>query len=93
MMNKVLKKSKIKLIIFFICELIFSFIFLYYVTAFCAVYQNSKINWVFGCFETIAIDIIFPFIYCLIISSFRYMGIRKKSKCLYETSNLFGILL
>ena len=93
MMNEVLKKSKIKLIIFFILELIFSFIFLYYVTAFCAVYQNSKINWVFGCFETIAIDIIFPFIYCLIISSFRYMGIRKKSKCLYETSNLFGILL
>ena len=93
MMKNALKKSKIKLIIFFVCELIFSFIFLYYVTAFCAVYQNTRINWIFGCFETIAIDFIFPFIYCIFLVSFRYLGIRKSSKCLYKTSNLFGILL
>ena len=93
LINIILYKTKIKLIIFFIIQFIFSFIFMYYITAFCSVYQNSKIYWLFGCLETLAIDMIFPFIYCLFIASFRYLGIRRRIKCLYYFASILDILL
>ena len=92
LINIVLSKFKIKLIIFFICQFIFSFIFLYYVSAFCAVYQNTKLLWLYGCLETIAVDLIFTFIYCIIIASFRYYGIKKRTKCYYYFANFLNIL-
>ena len=88
----VLNKIKKKLIIFFIFQFIASFFSLYYATAFCAVYQNSNYYWFYGCLETIAIDIIFSFIYCVFLSSFRYLGILYRTKCLFYFSNLLDIL-
>ena len=88
----VLAKFKIKLIIFFVFQFIFSFIFLYYVSAFCAVYQNTKLLWLYGCLETIAVDIIFTFIYCILIASFRFYGIKKRIKCYYYFANFLNIL-
>ena len=93
LMNKLLSTIKIKLIIFLIIQFIFSFIFLYYITAFCAVYQNSKIYWLFGCLETFAIDMIFSFIVCIFIASLRYFGIRKRIKCFYIFAYILDLLL
>ena len=70
----ILNKIKIKLIIFFIFQFIVNFFCLYYVTTFCSVYQNSNYYWFYGCLETLTIDTFFPFIYCLFLSSFRYLG-------------------
>jgi len=91
--NDVLNNLKIKLIAFFICQFIFSFIFLYYVSAFCAVYQNSKLYWFYGCLESIAIDFLIAFIYCIFITTFRYFGLKNPTKCLFEFSNILNILL
>ena len=88
----ILNKIKIKLIIFFIFQFIVNFFCLYYVTTFCSVYQNSNYYWFYGCLETLTIDTFFPFIYCLFLSSFRYLGIFYSSKCLFDLSNLLNIL-
>ena len=92
LVNIVLKKFKIKLIIFFILQFIFSFIFMYYVTAFCSVYQNTRIYWLFGCLETIAIDMVFTLVYSIAIAAFRFYGIKKRSKCYYYFAKLLNII-
>jgi len=91
--NDVLNNLKIKLIVFFICQFICSFIFLYYVSAFCAVYQNTKLFWFYGCLESIVIDFLIAFIYCIFITTFRYFGLKNPTKCLFEFSNILNILL
>ena len=90
--NDVLNSLKIKLIVFFILQFIFSFIFLYYVSAFCAVYQNSKLYWFYGCLESIVIDFLISFIYCIFITTFRYFGLKNPTKCLFDFSNILNIL-
>ena len=89
----VLKRIKIKFIIFFVLQIIFSFIFFYYVTAFCAVYQNSNFYWLYGCLETLLIDFIIPFLYCLLLASFRHFGIYKRIKFFYNIGNILDIIL
>ena len=82
-MNKALKDIKNKLIAYYIIEFSISLFCLYYCSAFCAVYQNSKIFWFYGCLETILFDFIFSVIICFFITTFRYEGIQKRIKCFY----------
>ena len=89
----VLKTIKIKFIIFFVLQIIFSFIFFYYVTAFCAVYQNSNLYWLYGCLETLLKDVIIPFLYCLLLASLRHFGIYKRIKFFYNIGNILDIIL
>ena len=83
LMNKELKKLQKKLIIYFIFLYIFSLFFLYYVTAFCAVYQNSQLFWFYGCLESLAMDIATPFAVCIIFTLFRFLAISKHLKFFY----------
>ena len=71
-MNIYLIKIKNKLIAYFCIEFSLSLFCLYYCSAFCAVYQNSKIFWFLGGLETILFDFIFSLFICLIITIFRY---------------------
>ena len=82
----ILKKIKTKLIIYFSIQFSFTLFFLYYCSAFCAVYQNSQILWIYGCLETILFDIIFSCLFCLFISLCKFIGIKKRIKCLYMMS-------
>ena len=91
--NTILNKFKIKLIVFFILQILFSLVFLYYISAFCAVYQNSKFYWLYGCLESILFDIIISFIYCIFLATFRYYGLVKRTKCLFDFTNILDILL
>ena len=93
LMNALLKKIKIKFIIYSILQIASSFFFLYYVTAFCSVYQNSNLYWLYGCLETLIIDFIISFIYCLLLASLRYYGIYNRLRCFYDFGNLFDIIL
>ena len=65
---------------------------MYYVTAFCSVYQNTRIYWLFGCLETIAIDMVFTLVYSIAIAAFRFYGIKKRSKCYYYFAKLLNII-
>ena len=88
-----LDKLRIKLIIYFIIVFLFSFIFLYYVTAFCAVYKNSQKFWFLGCIESFGIDSCVSIIVCVFLSLFRYISMKKHIKYLYILTNIIGNFL
>ena len=85
-----LSKLCIKLIIYFILVFIFSLLFLYYVTAFCAVYKNSQKYWFYGCLESFGTDCLVALNVCIFVSLFRYISIKKKIKCCYIFANIIA---
>ena len=92
-MESALKQLKIKLIIYFISLFILGILFLYYVTAFCAVYQNSQYYWIYGCLESFFLDMVTPFIISLILSCFRYIGLIKHYSFFYSLASFLSNIL
>ena len=88
-----LKKLRNKLIIYFIIVFLFEFCFLYYVSAFCAVYIYSQKYWFFGCLESLAIDSLVSIVLCIILALLRYIAIRQRIKYLYILSNIISKIL
>ena len=93
LINANLKKLKIKLIIYFILIFILGLLFLYYVSAFCAVYRYSQKYWFYGCLESFGMDFLVAFFISLLLSLLKFIAIRKRIKCLFTLSNIFGIFL
>ena len=77
--------------IYFILIFILGIIFLYYVTAFCAVYRNSQKYWFYGCLESFAIDSLVSLIVCIFLSILRYISVRNRVKCCYVLTNIISI--
>ena len=88
-----LKKLRIKIIIYFIFVLLLGLCFLYYVTAFCAVYIYSQKYWFIGCIESFAIDSVVSIVLCLFVAFLRYIAIKKRIKCFYILSNIVSTIL
>ncbi len=74
--SKITKDMKIMHITFIIVDVVFYFIFWYYVSAFSAVKINSRRNWLEGCLITFSIIQFFSFFICFLSASFRYIGLR-----------------
>ena len=91
--EKELNKLKKKLLLYFIFVFLFGIFFSYYVSAFCAVYQNSQTFWLIGCIESLALDFATPFVICLLLSCLRFLGLRRRNKCTYNSAKYLGILL
>ena len=89
-MESALKQLRIKLVIYFIFLFILGIFFLYYITAFCAVYQNSQYYWLYGCLESLFLDMLSPFITCIILTSFRYFGLIKHSSFFYSLASFLS---
>ena len=92
-MESALKHLRIKLIIYFIILFILGIFFLYYITAFCAVYQNSQNYWIYGCLESLFLDVISPFIICIFLTCFRYFGLVKHSSFFYSLASFLANIL
>ena len=92
LMSKILKTIKIKLIIYFSIQFSFSLFFLYYSSAFCAVYQNSQIFWFYGFLESILFDIIFSCVFCFLVALCRFIGVKKRIKCLYQIAQIINYI-
>ena len=88
-----ISQLKIKLIIYLILVFLLGFFFSYYVTVFCAVYRNSQKYWLYGCLESIAIDILISFIACIFLTLFRYISIKNRIKYCYIISKIIDILI
>ena len=88
-----LAKLRTKLIIYFIIVFLFSIIFLYYVSVFCAVYRNSQKYWFLGCLESFGIDSSVSIISCIFLAIFRYISIKKRIKYLYVLVNIISNFL
>ena len=84
----ILKCLKLKIIIFFVLELILMLFFLYYITTFCEVYKKTQISWIYD----ILISYLFSFLVSLGVSlvfSITYViAYKNKIKYLYNITIL-----
>ena len=75
-----LEKLKKKLMIYYIIVFVLGMVFCYYSAAFCAVYRNSQIYWLLGCVESSVLDLITPFVICLLLAGLRYNGSNNQAQ-------------
>ena len=77
---------KMKLYIFFIYVYLLQFVYLYFLCAFCSVYHGSQIHWFKDGFISIRISCLTAFGMCLVITLVRYIGLKCKSKMMFNIS-------
>lgn len=82
--RRILKRLKKKLIFYFLTNFILMIFFLYYVSAFCAVYHDTQISWLTGGLISFGISLCVPFLICLLFSSIRVLAIKYQHKMLYS---------
>ena len=93
LINSKLRKLKIKLIFYFIILFSLGLIFLYYISAFCAVYRYSQKFWFYGCLESFGIDSVVSIFGCLFLAFLRFLSIKKKIKFFYSLANFISTFL
>ena len=78
----------IKYITFYVLSFIFLSIFWFYLSSFCAVFQNSQIFVFKNAFIDFGIIILYPFIYNLLPALFRNIALRnnKQNECIFNFS-------
>ena len=78
----------------FIGVTFFSLIFFwYYITAFCAVYQNSQINWIKDTLNSFWISLLTPLALCFISLLLRNISLKKQKKILYNISKILMMMV
>ena len=89
------RRLLIKYIIFYILSFIYLILFWYYLSSFCAIYQNSQIYLIRNTFMSFAIYILFPSFFILLPCSFRIYSLRGKkpiNRFFFETSKFMQII-
>ena len=87
--NKILKMYKIKVIIFFVIELILILFFWYYVTAFCEIYSSTQKSWLWDSFLSIISRIIIDLLLCLGFAKLYRIGVESNFQCIYKIAIFF----
>ena len=91
--DKVKKCLIIKYIIFFVISFIFLFLFWYYLSSFCAVFQNSQVYLIKNTFISFTIALIYPFLFILLPGFLRFYSLKKKrNECIYKISTFMQLL-
>ena len=92
---KNLKFIKIKLFIFFVFTFILFLIYWYFITAFCAVYQNTQISFIKDSISSFLTGLLYPFIFYLFPPILRIISLKdaakKRLNCLYKLSDIIPI--
>ena len=91
------KKIENNLIIKNTCYFIIGFIFLgffwYYLSSFCAIYQNSQVSLIKNTFISFAVGLIYPFGINFLPAIIRRISLSDKNReCIYKTSKFIQIL-
>ncbi len=86
---KINKKLKYKLLIFILSEFIIMLFYYYFVTAFCEVYKETQISWLFDSFVSFLISFPVEFLMALVISIVYKISIKNRIKCLYNLAMIF----
>ena len=71
-------KLKVKYILFYILHILIIITFLYYITAFCAIYPNIQMNLLTDSFKSILLSISYSILISLFSSILRIISLRKK---------------
>ena len=90
-MFDILKKVKNLLTIFFISLFLVSIFYWYFISAFCAVYNNTQGMYLIDCVLSFVFFSIDPFIIYALIALIRFIALKKKVKCLYSIGRIFPI--
>ena len=91
--NKVLHNFYYRINVFVGVVIVFELFFLYYCTAFCAVYPNNQLLLLFSFFQDLIINLLLPFILCFIIAIFKHLSIQKRMKTLFCVVGYLDYLL
>ena len=87
------KCLNIKLALFFIISFLLMLFFWYYISTFCAVYQNTQTILIGDTLLSFGLSMIYPFGLNLLPATFRITALRKKGKkCLYFISRCLAII-
>ena len=89
--NIKMTKLRKKIFVYFILSFALGIFFLYYVTAFCAVYRNSQKYWFYGCVESFAMDSLVSVIVCIFLSFLRYISVKNNIKYFFVLANIISI--
>ena len=89
-MNDKLRSLRNKLIAYYIIIFLLGILFLYYVSAFCAVYRNSQKYLFLGFVESFVVDTLVAIVLCILLSFLRYVAIYRNIKCLYPVANFIS---
>ena len=93
--KKVEKCIYIKFIIFFSISLLLMLFFWYFISCFCAVYNNTQIILIKDSFISFGISMLYPFGLNLLPGLFRFPALRAEKKdkeCLYKTSQYIALI-
>ena len=88
----VLKSTKCKLHTYFIIVILLMIFFWYFAAAFCAVIPKYETLWIVDSCKSLVINMIFPFFFALGIALFRYIAIRKNSRCCFCFAKIINIV-
>ena len=75
-----IKKLKIKFIVFFIMTISFNFIFFYYITAFCAIYSKIQTHMITSSLLSFLLEMSYSLIFSLISSIIRVFSLKKENR-------------
>ena len=94
--DKVTKTKRcliIKYILFYIFSFIYLTLFWYYLSSFCAVYQNSQVYLIINTFISFGLYLLYPFIYNLLPCFIRIYSLKKniKNVCIFKISKFLQI--
>ena len=91
--EKTMKILSYKFIAFFIVSFIFLLFFWYYLSCFCAVYENTQIHLIKDTIISFGLNMIYPLFIYLIPGIFRIISLRNKNKeCMYRFSKILQLL-
>ena len=91
--KKIIRFLKKKSIAFFIIGTIILIFFWYYLSCFCAVYQNTQVHLIKDTFISFATGMIYPFFLTIIPTIIRIPALRKKNICLYKFSRILTTVI
>lgn len=80
---KLLKRMKICNYVILIVALLLSILSLYYITAFCNIYQHNQLYMIYDTLMSIGLFLFFPILYAFINVCFRKMSLSCKSETLF----------
>ena len=82
--ENILRCLRIKIIIFFITEMLLLLFFLYYVTLFCQIYKSTQVSWIYDILISYALSLLIAIVSSLIFSFTYLISCKKKFKFLYK---------
>ena len=88
--KKLIRKIKIKFILFFIIDFMILLFFWYYITCFCGIYVNTQTHLIKDSFISFSIGLLFPFVFYLVPGIFRISALRAEKqnrKCMYKLAS------